>query len=201
MRWRTITTPKAVINGEYTLLKNHARYLPPKEDLDDGALHESTVLRIYYRRFMRLRPFVSNRQMVRDTYTDYLRYKFKIENYELKRSIIFSEPSLTCLEDELRNSLMFVTKAVCYLPETKQKKWKLARDNTMCRQVLKNLLTMEFEKQSEILKKNSKVENPYAEFRLKYSHIRNPDATPAFKVIGEFDICLLYLNRMLSTRL
>ena len=201
MRWRTISTANAVINSEYTLIKNRAKYFPSTSVQDDHSLHESTMLRIFYRRFMRLRPFVSNRRMVRDTYTDYLRYKFKVENYELKRSIIFSEPPLVSFREELWNSLAFIIKAVSYLPETKQKKWGLARDNTMCRQVFKNLLTLEFEKQSKILRKGQGKDNPYADYRLEFNHIRNPDASPAFKVFGEYDICLLYLNRMLRTRL
>lgn len=200
MRWRTIVTANAVINGEYTLIKNHTRYLMSKKVIGDESLHESTIITMFYRRFMRLRPFVSNRRMVRDTYTEYLRYKFKIENYELKRSIIINEP-FHGLRQELWNTLVFVTKAVSYLPETKQRKWDLARDNTVCRQILKNVLTMEFEKHSAIVKKNAQKDNLYGAFKLWFDHIKNPDASPAFRVLGEFDICLLFLNQMLHTRL
>lgn len=204
MRWRTIATRNALINGEYTLIKNCSRYLVPKEIADNyGSLPDEIWIKIMYRRFMRLRPFVSCRKMVRDTYTDYLRYKFKVENYDLKRSLVIKEPSSVSPREEVWNSLKFVTKAVSYLPETAAKKWDLARDNTTCRQILKNLMTMEYEKASEISRKakGKSKSNPYADLKLRFNHIRDPDSSASFRAFGEFDISLVYLNEMLRTRL
>ncbi|QLL32860.1 hypothetical protein HG536_0D03820 [Torulaspora globosa] len=204
MRWHTICTRNALINGNYTLIKNNSKYLVPKEIAADyGSLSDEILMRILYRRFMRLRPFVSCRKMVRDTYTDYLRYKFKVEDYDLKRSLIFKESSNASVKEQVWNSLTFVTKAVTYLPETAVVKWDLARDNTTCRQILKNILTMEYQKASEIgqaAKRKSKS-NPYSDLKLRFNHIRNCDSSASFRAFGEFDISLLYLNEMLRTRL
>lgn len=204
MRWQTIFTNKALSNGNYTLIKSHSKFLVPKEIGDRCASLQNEIwIKIIYRRFMRLRPFVSCRKMVRDTYTDYLRYKFKSEDYELKRSLIFKDTQKPSVKDQLWNSLKFVTKAVSYLPETDTVKWDLARDNTTCRQILKNLLTMEYQKNAEIHRasKGKKKLNLYSEYKLRFNHIRNPDSTPSFRAFGEFDRSLLYLNEMLQTRL
>lgn len=201
MTRRTIVTRNAIINGAFSLIKKNAKYLLSEEFLKDGSTDENTLIRTTYRRFFRLRQFISNRKMVRDTYTDYIRYKFKLENYPLKRSLIFNVANDVSLRDELWNSLIFVTKATCYLPENKDQKWNLARDNTMCRQILKNILTMEFGKQSLIINNRNRKSNPYKDYRLTFDHIRYPHKTPNFKVIEEFDRCILYLNEMLHTRL
>lgn len=193
-----------MINGNYTLIKNHSRYLLPKEITDRYAsLPDEILVKAMYRRFMRLRPFISCRKMVRDTYTDYMRYKFKVEDYDLKRSLVFDEPSSADLKEQLWNSLKFVTKSVSYLPETPKVKRDLARDNTSCRQILKNLLTMEYEKQSQINRniKTRGKSNPYLDLKLRFNHIREPNASASSRSFAEFDINLLYLNEMLHTRL
>lgn len=77
----------------------------------------------------------------------------------------------------------------------------MARDNTVCRQVLKNILTMEFEKDSEIAKNRKGSKNSYLDYKVEYNHIKNTNANPTFKLLGEFDICLMHLNEMLQTRL
>ncbi|QLQ79737.1 hypothetical protein HG537_0C03860 [Torulaspora globosa] len=204
MRWVTISTRNALINGDYTLIKNCSKFLVPKEIGDNfGTLPDEIWVRIAYRRFMRLRPFVSCRKMVRDTYTDYIRHKFKIEDYDLKRSLIIKESSGVSDRERVWNSLKFVTKAVSYLPETRAVKWDLARDNTMCRQILKNLLTMEYEKASEISRaaKGKSKSNPYCDLKLRFNHIRDVDFSASYRAFGEFDISLVYLNEMLRTRL
>lgn len=201
MTGRTIVTKNAIINGALSLIKKNSKYLLSEEFIKDASIDETTLIRTTYRRFFRLRPFISNRQMVRNTYTDYIRYKFKLENYALKRSLIINVASEVSLRDELWNSLIFVTKATCYLPENEEQKWNIARDNTMCRQILKNILTMEFGKQSLIVNNRNRKSNPYKDYRLKFDHIRYPHKTPHFKVVEEFDRCIIYLNEMLHTRL
>ncbi|CAI4628320.1 CFF_collapsed_G0035660.mRNA.1.CDS.1 [Saccharomyces cerevisiae] len=92
----TITTAKAIITPDYTLIKSHSKYQLPSrfQKLDADSPERSTVVKLFYRRFMRLKPFISNVKMVKDTYRDYVRYKFMKENYELKRYLVFNPDGL-----------------------------------------------------------------------------------------------------------
>ncbi|CAI4034910.1 hypothetical protein SMKI_12G0460 [Saccharomyces mikatae IFO 1815] len=225
----TITTAKAIINSEYTLIKSHSKYKLPvyfsklDADLTEGRI---TVVKLFYRRFMRLKPFISNVKMVKDTYRDYLRYKFVKENYELKRYLAFypdsmrSETELELLSDikcnekvlpmdEMQKTLDFVLKSCSYLPETKHQKWDIARDNTYCRQILKNLLTMQYEK----YRSKSYRGIGHDELDVKFSHLKaasirqtkssksDKKKIPLYKVFSDFDTTLVYLNETLGTRL
>ncbi|QHS74716.1 Irc19p [Saccharomyces paradoxus] len=225
----TITTAKAIITSEYTLIKSHSKYkLPATFEKLDADLPErrSTVVKLFYRRFMRLKPFVSNVKMVKETYGDYLRYKFIKENYELKRYLVFNPDALrskTKLEllsntkcsdkvlpvTEMQRTLEFVLKGCSYLPETKVQKWDIARDNTYCRQILKNLLTTQYEKYRSILQRGI----GHDELDVKFSHLKTTSSPltklnksdkkkiPLFKVFSDFDTTLIYLNETLGTRL
>lgn len=203
MTSRVIVTQNALINGTNTLIKCSEKYFIPRIDVPD----HSSFVRMAYRRLFRLRPFVSNRQMVRTTYKEYLRYKFKEENYETKRALAIGDmPKVVPLQEEIRNSVMFVIKAVSHLPETKESKFQIARDNTTCRQILKNLLTMEYEKQSLIARyrpptKRKDTVTPYQVFRKDFLHIRELNKSAQYRVFGEFDICTVNLNETLRTRL
>ncbi|EJT41889.1 IRC19-like protein [Saccharomyces kudriavzevii IFO 1802] len=225
----TITTAKAIINSEYTLIKSHSKYKLPTyfKSLDaNPSWGRTPVVKMFYRRFMRLKPFVSNVKMVEDTYRDYLRYKFTKENYELKRYLVFNPDGLrsktkldllnnaNCSEmvlpvKEMQETLKFVLKSCSYLPETKDLKWDIARDNTYCRQILKNVLTMRYEKYRSALYRGV----GHDELDIKFSHLKatsNPLAklskndkkkVPLFKVFSDFDTTLVYLNETLGTRL
>ncbi|GAV55515.1 hypothetical protein ZYGR_0AV01470 [Zygosaccharomyces rouxii] len=202
MAGRTILTPNALINSTHTLIKSSEKYFLPTSEVADLP----SFVRMAYRRLFRLQPFVSNRKMVRSTYGEYLRYKFKKEDYETKRSIVVGDTPKAPLREEIRNSVIFVIKAVSHLPETKESKLAIARDNTTCRQILKNLLTMEYEKQSLIAKyrppaKRKDTMTPYQIYRKNFMHMQELNKSAQYRVFGEFDICTIYLNETLDTRL
>ncbi|GAV50724.1 hypothetical protein ZYGR_0Z01470 [Zygosaccharomyces rouxii] len=202
MAGRTILTRNAVINSTHTLIKCREKYLLPSLEVSDLP----SFVRMAYRRLFRLQSFISNRKMVRDTYGEYLRYKFKKENYDTKRSIVVGDTPKAPLREEIRNSVMFVVKAVSHLPETKDSKFAIARDNTTCRQVLKNLLTIEYEKQSLIARyrpptKRRDMVGPYQIYRKDFTHMQELNKSAQWRVFGEFDICTVYLNEILQTRL
>ncbi|CAD6634899.1 XXYS1_4_G0038540.mRNA.1.CDS.1 [Saccharomyces cerevisiae] len=224
----SITTAKAIITPDYTLIKAHSKYQLPScfRKLDADSPERTTVVKLFYRRFMRLKPFISNVKMVKDTYRDYVRYKFMKENYELKRYLVFNPDDLRskiklellsntkCHErilpvTEMQRTLEFVLKSCSYLPETKVQKWDIARDNTYCRQILKNLLTMQYEKYRSILHRGI----GHDELDVKFSHLKTTSSPltklnktekkkiPLFKVFSDFDTTLIYLNETLGTRL
>lgn len=201
MGWQSIVTKNAIIDGTYTLIKDHSKYFLPRDFLFDVSVDDSVVIRTVYRRFLRLSPLISQRKMVRETYIDYLRYKFKNENYALKRSILFEKSPQSSLRDDLGNSLTFFIKSTCYLPETKVRKYEMARDNTICRQIVKNIMTMEYQKQDQINKARGKNNDVYSKLRTTFDHIKSPYSSPNFMVIGEFERYILYLNELLHTRL
>ncbi|QLG73467.1 hypothetical protein HG535_0E05510 [Zygotorulaspora mrakii] len=202
MSWQTISTNNAVVTGTYALIKRHSKVFLPQELVDDVSVDEAKIVQMTYRRFMRLRPFISRRKMVRDTYTAYLRYKFKKENYALKRSMVVMEPQRCCIRKELWNSLMFFTKSVIYLPESKTCKYEISRDNTACRQILKNMLTMEFQKESIIYGSRLRDNKLYLNLRESFQYVKcEQHSNPNLMIIGEFDRYIIYLNELLHTRL
>lgn len=202
MTGRTVVTSNAIVNNIHALIKTSEKYLLPQSDF----IGSRSLIKPVYRRLFRLQPFISNRKMVKETYREYLRYKFRHENYAVKRSIVVSDTPSASLEEELINSLLFITKSVCHLPESKGHKLSIARDNTTCRQVLKNLLSVEYEKQSLIAKhkpsiKHKESMNPYQIYRTEFMHMRSPNQSAQFRVLGEFDTCMIYMNETLHTRL
>lgn len=216
----TVRTKNAITNSYYTFIKKKDSFLLSAEA--SKFMSKEEFLRATFRRFIRLRPFVSNRAMVRDTYCDYIHYKYRYEKYALKRSLILDEHRPIDTTDkfkrpEILNSLAFVIKASSYIPESKSIKYQISRDNTYCRQILKNLLTAEYEKGKNSHK--SSITPQYA-FRTKLEHLKscndysedtmkkiNEKAKPRGDVIikqyiyGEFDRNLILLNELLGTRL
>ncbi|EDO14966.1 hypothetical protein Kpol_388p10 [Vanderwaltozyma polyspora DSM 70294] len=197
-----ILTKNAVITSKYTLLKNHSKYYMPNHNLKD--IDEDTVVKMYYRRFIRLRPLISRTRMVKETYTSYIRYKFKIENYQLKRKLVTGIEEQRPLIPTLQKSLEFIIKSVSFIPETKTIKFKIARDNTICRQVLKNLLTVEYQKEN-FIEKRSKGSELYQLLRVDFNHLVNSNNnlkfTSQLKVFNDFDMCLILMNETIGTRL
>ncbi|KAL3231771.1 Increased recombination centers protein 19 [Nakaseomyces bracarensis] len=216
----TITTKNAIINSQYTFIKNKEPYRLTRAA--SRSLDDAEFLRATFRRFMRLRPFVSNRAMVRETYTDYVHYKYRDEKYILKRSLVLDEHKpIDATEDfsriEILNTLDFVFKASCFIPEGPSVKYQSARDNTMCRQILKNILTAEYEKGKNIRKLPI---SPQYTFRKKLEHLKysndyieetmgkinekgklKADSMIKQYLYGEFDRNLILLNELIKTRL
>ena len=162
--------------------------------------------------------------MVRDTYMDYIRYKFIKEDYSLKRSLVLKDEGGDTLHPQypLKSTLKtldFVTKAVSFIPERKGMKLCIARDNTICRQIMKNLLTIEyFKEEVSRWQKTKRETTAYIDYRLKFNHLKifdceNDESSKKeckktkdkrlikLRVIGEFDRNIIFMNDMLGTRL
>ena len=151
---------------------------------------------------------MSKRAMVRATYTDYIRYKFKTEEYALKRSLVLEGndvPMVGDWEDSTKKTFQFVLKSVSYIPETSTNKYDVARDNTACRQIMKNLLGVEYEKDNMIQRSGNRADI-YKDLRIEFNHLKdlenlNDKKSITQKGLGNFDRCLVLLNESLGTRL
>lgn len=216
-----IRTKNAIINDHYTLLKPQQKYFPLAltQYNPDIESDRQQYAKMVFRRLCRLKPLVSSRYMVKRTYIDYIRFKFRQEDYDIKRKRVLGESvvSDTNLQRLVRmqNSLIFVIKAVSYITETEVQKFDLARDNTVCRQILKNILTMEYQKHYFVNKyRGASRAIPFQSFYLDYSYIKKQGLTKkiekkrskrlkneeeTFSVIGQFDSQLILLNEMLMT--
>lgn len=204
----TIETVNALINDNYALIRNVAKYM-----LNDKGLTNAEFLRASYRRFIRLRPFVSNRSMVKDTYTDYIRYKYRYEDYPKRMAMIGVQCDNQLNRSQVKNSLSFVAKACSFIDESKGTKFEVARDNTMCRQILKNLLTVHYEKTSHTNEKRTPLRHifQYSFEHMKdinkstnsqsYSKPASPKSSLILDLYGEFDRDILLLNNLLNMRL
>ncbi|CCF60635.1 hypothetical protein KAFR_0L00280 [Kazachstania africana CBS 2517] len=198
----TIRTANAIITDSYALIKSTERFFLPQTMIVNGGT--SKFLRASYRRFMRLAPFVSQRAMVRSTYVDYIRYKYKIEDYDMKRRLVLGDTALprAPLRQQILNTLNFIITAVSYTEKPKDKVQKT--DIILARKILKNLLTMEYEK----MKKNKVSDGKdYINFKLKFNHLTpgsqkiKPISLARNKVIKDFDSCIVYLNETVGLRL
>ncbi|KAH3901588.1 Irc19p SCDLUD_001351 [Saccharomycodes ludwigii] len=180
------------------------------------------ILRIYYRRFIRLKPFISKRKMIKTGYVDYIKFKFKYENYDLKRKYVLPQvkhPTLTpkLFLERLTNSYSFIYKTCVYLDPlrtVKDGEHSMLKDNLYCKRVLKNILTTEFMKNSLIKKSPSEF---YPIFRKHFNYLQQDNgitenSTDKKKLqeikkslkytnIAEFDFCLILLNEQLNTML
>ncbi|CCH58637.1 hypothetical protein TBLA_0A08480 [Henningerozyma blattae CBS 6284] len=215
-----IKTKNAIINDEYTFIKPHSKYFPLQISTyigTDKQSNDSKFLLMIFRRLCRLKPFISDRKMVKDTYSQYIHYKFTKENYQLKRSKVL--PQQQCRNpdsqylpyESIYNSLTFVLKAVSAQPEGKDKNLELARDNLMCKQILKNLLSIEFDKHTVVkqcrgVSRSVPYQSLYSNYdylvldKAKYNKKLSRD-TFTNSVIGIFDRNLILLNEMIDTRL
>ncbi|CCD24801.1 Irc19p NDAI_0D04880 [Naumovozyma dairenensis CBS 421] len=254
---KTIVTKNAITNSIYSLIRDKTKYLlwTDVKQIINTYNNEKTkdkvkrdILKRLYRRFIRVNVFVSNTKMVKDTYKDYVRYKFIKEDYHLKESIISSldnpksiaSDSIPSEIETIVKSFEFVIKAISYIPEDSSKgcTYDIARDNTICRQILKNILTIEHEKMKQLIPQSIpwndekiRVSTPYLDYRIQFNHLKkvmkyrnnndkgittNDDTKKKsekkksaitnkldlqLQAIGEFDKCLIYLNKSLGTRL
>ncbi|CCE63516.1 hypothetical protein TPHA_0F00290 [Tetrapisispora phaffii CBS 4417] len=219
-----IVTNNAITTAEHSLYLNPAKYLvPPELRLCVFAHDNGFLCKVYYRRFMRLKPFISNRAMVRDTYKEYIRYKFKQEKYARKRLLVLGNDhdKLTFLTNDvndnshllsrIHNTLTFIVKATSHISPEIEDVEGLTVDNSYCRKILKNLLTIEYEKQSKISHSKDPSEM-YDELRISFnylqgdadSRVNNKSKSKMYSnsaVFREYDIFLVLLNETIGTML
>lgn len=181
---------KSIVTGTKTLIKASSSFILSKAEVE--TLSHNELVRSYYRRFFRLRPFVSNRKMVKDTYTEYLRYKFRVENYELKRTKFLKENELQSYghDESMKKSLEFVLKGV----STKSLDSEgLSDDQNICRKILKNLLTVEYHKE-RLMSRSAKY---YQFYRKEFSQLTDEENIS----LKHFEENMIRLNETLGTRL
>lgn len=195
-----IETKNAISTGSRVLVKNIDRLIVSKNSTTNCTDH--AFITFYYRRFVRLRPFISQRQMIRDTYMNYIKYKFKYEDYEGKRCLALGE-SMTRqrinLKEQLGRTYNFLFTAVSHIEEDNA---TLNKDILMAKQIFKNILTVEYFKTES----NEKAGNDdYYQYRVVFRQLRESntfnDNNNKDIPIGEFDKVVTYLNETLGTRL
>ena len=236
-----IETAGAIVNQNFTLIKNHAKYLVPDTALSrylQSKGHDTEFLKLLYRRFIRLAPFVSNLRVARETYIDYVKYKFKYEDYELKRRLVLGEgsrirPVAGCgscdhWKFEALNTLDFIIRAVSYVEgEGRNRNRREADESRIARLILRNLLTVEYDKFNGQVSPSSR-DTAFYEYRIALDHFkvggipisslkRGENSTGngtkerktkkkvtdfvRYKAISSFARCMVYLNESLNTRL
>ncbi|KAG0667698.1 sporulation protein [Maudiozyma exigua] len=194
-----IETKNAISTGTRVLVKNIDKYIV-SENCTKGFTNQ-TLITFYYRRFTRLKSYISQRQMIRDTYMNYIKYKFKYEDYEKKRHLILGDKITSNqlnLKEQLSRTYNFLFTAVSYIEKDNA---STNKDILMAKQIFKNILTVEYFKTEN----NEKVNNDdYYQYRMAFRQLgkkhtnsgNNKDIS-----IGEFDKLVTYLNETLGTRL
>lgn len=211
----TIETGKAIITSRWNLIKDQAKYRQLLQ-VNDNESCTAFLVRAYYRRFSRLRPFISGFAANKRVYMDYLRFKFKQEDYNKKRNLCYklAIDDVELRSSELSRSLEFVRMALAYYGNPHEFDCELNREAVTCKQVLNNILEMEKQKGFEGDRKH-----PFArEYRIHFKHLemletneidksllKNKNSIfryPAkVKALAEYERCLVLLNDTLGTRL
>lgn len=209
-----IETARAIIKDDIQVVKHIKKYTLPKSILDpNNIINHETYIKMTYRRFMRLKPLISKREMVRDTYSSYIRCKYRYEPVGLKMSLICAnEPSVSRseLRQQIYNSLQFILQAVTY-NEAKLSN-SIKGNITVAKQILKNLLTVEYEKLKDDSEKkwqyrgNKFTNSNVIDFNIEYNHLKSSsklskEKENKYAAIRSFDECLIYLNKTLNTNL
>lgn len=225
---KTIETARAIIKNDIQLLKCSQKFMIPKSICDLNEKNNNNIdhngfLRMSYRRFMRLRPLVSQRAMVRDTYVNYIRCKYRYEPPYLKSEFVLPEntkvrPLLNDddkfqLRQKIYTSLQFILQAVTLEEISSDRQENNSKDILLAKQILKNILTVEYEKlkgDSERKWQYKKNNNPnnsgIIDYNIEFNHLKkwprlNKEKENKYAAIKAFDECLVYLNKTLNTML
>lgn len=231
---KTIETARAIIRSDVQLLKCHQKFMIPKAICEPSEntyydVDEKCFLRMTYRRFMRLRPLVSQRAMVRDTYANYIRCKYRYEPLYLKSQLILCKDTNATSSVDMKydtkdtdkfnlrlkiyTTLQFILQAVTFEECNVSKEDNYSKDILLAKQILKNILTVEYEKLKGDLergwkyRKNNTVTNSdVIDYNIECNHLRkwpklNKEKENKYAAIRAFDECLTYLNKTLNTLL
>ncbi|CCK70370.1 Irc19p KNAG_0E01020 [Huiozyma naganishii CBS 8797] len=192
MQLPIINTTKAVISSVQTVLKQPGRFIL---SCDVSEQSDAEFIRSSYRRFMRLRPLVSQRLNVKHVYTNYIAYKYRYEDYEAKRALVLTNRHL--LKHDWRlvvaNSLKFVIQSV---DETHNN-----QDVAMAHRIFKSILSWQYQ-----LRRSWKSPGEaYTAYMLSFKHLRTISSTNELTekevTLRLFDQCVVFLNETLKTRL
>ncbi|AAS53558.1 AFR187Cp [Eremothecium gossypii ATCC 10895] len=187
-------TSKAIITSNYTLLTDKTPYLLPV-CFNESCRAEQ--VRMLYRRFFRLRPLVAQRAMIKESYTNYIRVKFS-EDYALKRRQALPQNTCPVLDaiEAGRRSLTFILKAVSEIEDADSNP-ELAYDNYICRKILKNVLTLEYQRE------RLEFKNPKRKqiLRQNYEYLDAKYHDPKYTSLRNADVSIIHFNETLGTRL
>ena len=148
---------------------------------------------------MRLKPFISRRAMIKDTYVEYLRYKFKYEDYPLKRALVMGYKSSYNNNNNLKitvNTLAFFVRAYCQIGKTED------TNGLMARRIIKNLLSVQFS-----IFDNNKTSTLFNDLKMEFKHLQQTRKSKdkvnycKWEDLKQFDKCLVYLNKSLGIQL
>ncbi|ODV98050.1 hypothetical protein PACTADRAFT_47873 [Pachysolen tannophilus NRRL Y-2460] len=129
----TIFTNKQVLNKSKVFLNikrlNKDKYLENFKNKDQ--------LLILYRYFVRFKPFITTREDIKNTYSNYVRFKFKYSDYNSKRSTVLNTAGADLLThkqliERIINTLIFVNNGLVD-----------SKDINIEYKILKNLLNTE----------------------------------------------------------
>lgn len=211
-----IETAKAIIRNDVQIMKFGSQFTLPRTILDPNqtTVDHKTFIKMTYRRFIRLKPLVSRRAMVRDTYLGYIRCKYRYEPLGLKKKLICPKHTLEDSGFELRqqiyNSLQFILQSVTFDENIPSK--LIREDIKLSRQIVKNLLTVEYEKLKDDAqnkwnyKKGIMQNTNIIDYNVECNHLKpndklKRDKEVKYAAIKSFDECLVYLNKTLKTLL
>lgn len=184
-----ISTPGSVTANGITLLTQSIKYTLPRD-----TIYTPQFLLWSYRRFIRLRPLVSRRGMVRDTYVRYVSNKYRYEPVGVRRGLILGRRRGDDYDLPVRtyNSLQFILQGVS--GDYKDEDVQLARN------ILKNILTIEYEKLDGKGSGGNLVD-----YNIEFRHLTGGCAGKRSlvkdKAVESFDELLTYLNETLKTNL
>lgn len=195
---RVIETKNAIATGNSLLVKGVHKFLLPRAILNDNSDRELVLL--LYRRFMRLKGFVSQRQMIQTTYVNYVKYKFKYEDYDKKRSLVMKEPPMLTHDWKVQAFRTYNLIALA-ISHVENNTIEQKQDIVVAKQILKNILTMEYFK----VERNEKEGNTdYHDHRIAFTQLTGENTHPKnakLATIAEFEKVLIMLNETLGIRL
>ncbi|CAB4255575.1 Irc19p KABA2_06S08690 [Maudiozyma barnettii] len=192
-----IETKNAISTGNRLFIKNIGKFLLPQTDLN--ICNDKQYILIHYRRLVRLKPFISQRQMIQNTYIGYLKYKFKYEDFEKRRSLVLGKETSNHIswKTELLQTYNFIMTAVSHV---ENQSINADRDIIMAKQILKNILTLEYFK----IENNERIgHTDFYDYRVQFKQLNGSGNQQDDKGVdfGEFDKVVMYLNETLGTRL
>lgn len=192
-----VATDHAVVYPAFTLLKKGVSLRLPAEA---SGYNESLFVRASYKRFVKLRKFVfPDRMGLQDTYLDYIRYKYRFEDYPMKRQLVLGDTAKQDWRQQVFNTLDFILQSVMFSGKQDEKATiKLAN------QIMKNVLNVHFNILMLNAKPRSKKQksNAQVRYREEFVHLQAlNEQTAQDKVFAQFDQCVVLFNEEHGTRL
>lgn len=194
-----LTTNKASIFKNFTLLKNAKPFTLPA---NISEYSDSLFIRVTFKRFIKLKSFVSEKKYLQATYMNYIRYKYRIEDYTKKKQLILGEDHLVehSWRQEIINSFNFIMQGFMVSEDERER-----TNIKLTGRIVKNLLNVHYnimKLTAKPLLKKQKY-NAQVRYREKFVHLQDLDnfENSQDKAFAHFDQCLVFLNEQQKMRL